>query len=240
MSELRVISLVPSATETLLAWGVRPVAVSRFCEQPGFATVGGTKDPHIGEIIALRPDVVVMCDQENRIEDARALTDAGIAVHAISITAVDHVGPQMSALARAVGADRAPLCGLALRSVPSAGDSQYRVRAWIPIWKRPWMTINGDTYGSTLLDRIGVRNIATDHPDRYPEISLEDAAAERPDVVLAPSEPYPFAERHVAQLSAVAPVVLVDGQDLFWWGARTAAAAERLSAALQHLGTPRG
>ena len=133
MSELRVISLVPSATETLLAWGVRPVAVSRFCEQPGFATVGGTKDPHIGEIIAMRPDVVIMCDQENRIEDASALSDAGIAVHAISITAVDHVGPQMSALALAVGADRAPLCGLALRSEPSAGDSQYRVRAWIPI-----------------------------------------------------------------------------------------------------------
>jgi hypothetical protein len=47
-------------------------------------------------------------------------------------------------------------------------------------------------------------------------------------VVLAPSEPYPFRERHVPLLAEVAPVVLVDGQDLFWWGVRTPAAAERL------------
>jgi hypothetical protein len=45
---------------------------------------------------------------------------------------------------------------------------------------------------------------------------------------LAPSEPYPFAERHVPQFEDVAPVVLVDGQDLFWWGVRTPAAAARL------------
>jgi hypothetical protein len=51
-------------------------------------------------------------------------------------------------------------------------------------------------------------------------------------VVLAPSEPYPFAERHVPLLDGVAPVVLVDGQDLFWWGARTPAALDRLRARL--------
>ena len=63
---------------------------------------------------------------------------------------------------------------------------------------------------------------------RYPQTSLEDAAARRPDLVLAPSEPYPFSERHRAELESVAPVVLVDGRDLFWWGSRTPAALERL------------
>jgi hypothetical protein len=52
-------------------------------------------------------------------------------------------------------------------------------------------------------------------------------------VVLAPSEPYPFAERHRDELATVAPVRFVDGQDLFWWGARTPAAAERLAAVLR-------
>src|SRR5262245_35700425 len=74
---VRVVSLVPSVTETLLDWGIRPVAVTRFCEQPGFPTVGGTKDPDVAAIVALEPDLVVVNDEENRREDADALAAAG-------------------------------------------------------------------------------------------------------------------------------------------------------------------
>ncbi len=66
----RVVSLVPSVTEALLAWGVEPVACTRFCEQPSIRHVGGTKDPDVAAIVALAPDLVVMCDEENRAEDA--------------------------------------------------------------------------------------------------------------------------------------------------------------------------
>ena len=231
MSVVRVVSLVPSGTETLLAWGVIPIAVSRFCEQPGFLTVGGTKDPDLDAIVALAPDLVVMCDQENRVEDAEALVAAGVAVHAIRITHVSHVRSQMAALAKAVGAADAPAAG-----IPVDATAPVRLRAWIPIWKRPWMTINADTYGSTLLASIGVENIAADCPDRYPTLPLDEVAARCPDVVLAPSEPYPFKARHIAELSTVAPVRLVDGQDLFWWGARTESARDRLDRMLADLG----
>ena len=47
---MRVVSLVPSVTETVLAWGVTPVAVTRFCEQPDLVQVGGTKDPDLEAI----------------------------------------------------------------------------------------------------------------------------------------------------------------------------------------------
>jgi ABC-type Fe3+-hydroxamate transport system substrate-binding protein len=94
------------------------------------------------------------------------------------------------------------------------------------------MTLNRSTYGSSLLAAIGVGNVFAGDSERYPTVTLEEAAARRPDVVLAPSEPYPFRERHVAELRAVAPVELVDGQDLFWWGARTPEAATRLAARL--------
>jgi ABC-type Fe3+-hydroxamate transport system substrate-binding protein len=97
------------------------------------------------------------------------------------------------------------------------------------------MTMNGDTYGSSLLAAIGVGNVFADHRDRYPTTTLEDAAALNPDVVLAPSEPYVFGEKHVPELSAVAPVELVDGQDLFWWGARTPEAIERLGSRLERI-----
>ena len=59
-------------------------------------------------------------------------------------------------------------------------------------------------------------------------MTLEEAAGLGPDVVLAPSEPYAFGERHRTELETVAPLIFVDGQDLFWWGSRTLAALGRL------------
>src|SRR5690606_34506625 len=102
------------------------------------------------------------------------------------------------------------------------------VRAFVPIWRRPWMTLNGTTYGSSVLAHLGIANVFEAAPDRYPTTTLDEVAALAPDVVLAPSEPYPFKERHVAELAEVAPVELIDGQDLFWWGIRTPDALGRL------------
>jgi ABC-type Fe3+-hydroxamate transport system substrate-binding protein len=217
---VRVVSLVPSVTETVLAWGVTPVAVTRFCEQPDLVQVGGTKDPDLEAIAALAPDLVVMNVEENRLEDADALERAGVRVHVVRIDAVDDVGPELDSLAEAVGVPK--------RATVLAPPSAPRLRAFVPIWRRPWMTMGGGCYGSSLLGHIGVVNVFADASTRYPETTLDDAASRSADVVLAPSEPYPFAERHRAELELVAPVVLVDGQDLFWWGVRTPAAIERL------------
>lgn len=223
---MRVVSLVPSVTETLLAWGVEPVACTRFCEQPSLVHVGGTKNPDIEAVIALAPDLVVMNDEENRREDADALSAAGLALHVVTVRKVDDVAPALAALADRLGVPFEPW-----PPIGAAPPSPSR-RAFVPIWRRPWMTMNADTYGSSVLAAVGVANVYADAAERYPTVTLDDAAALKPDVVLAPSEPYPFRERHVAELEAVAPVVLVDGQDLFWWGVRTPAAFTRLRAAL--------
>jgi ABC-type Fe3+-hydroxamate transport system substrate-binding protein len=219
----RVISLVPSVTETLLAWGVMPVACTRFCEQPDLPHVGGTKDPDVAAIVELRPDLVVLCVEENRHEDADALTEAGIATAALSIDGVADVAPALRMLAGLVDVDAG-----GVQDLDATAPVGERLRAFVPVWKRPWISLAGGTYGSSLLATIGVDNVFADADDRYPTVTLEEARVRRPDVVLAPSEPYPFRERHVPLLAEVAPVVLVDGQDLFWWGVRTPAAAERL------------
>ena len=88
-----IVSLVPSVTETLLAWGVVPAACTRFCEQPDLPHVGGTKNPDVEAIVALRPSLVVMCDEENRREDADALAAAGVPVHSCSPRSVAEVAP---------------------------------------------------------------------------------------------------------------------------------------------------
>lgn len=220
----RVVSLVPSITETLLGWGVPPVAVTRFCEAPGLPTVGGTKNPDIAAIVALRPDVVLMDKEENRAPDADSLTDAGVRVAVTDVRSVQEVPAALALIAEAAGLTGVP------RPAPR-GDVPLparRLSVFVPIWRRPWMTVGAATYGSSLLSSAGFDNIFASEPDPYPTVDLDAAAARRPDRVLAPSEPYEFKERHRAELEQVAPVVFVDGRDLFWWGSRTPAALGRL------------
>lgn len=220
----RLVSLVPSITETLLEWGVTPVAVTRFCEAPGVPAVGGTKNPDLETIVALRPDVVFMDKEENRAPDAAALTEAGVRVAVTAVRSLGDVAPALALLAEAAGLAARPEPPGAALPVPD----RQPVKVFVPIWRRPWMTVGGQTYGSTLLSASGFDNVFASDDDPYPTVELEDAEARRPDAVLAPSEPYEFKEKHRPELERVAPVVFVDGRDLFWWGARTPAALQRM------------
>jgi len=218
----RVVSLVPSVTETLIAWGVTPVGVTRYCEQPGIPAVGGTKDPDLRKILALAPEVVVLDREENRREDHDALVEAGLAVHVTDVRSVLDVPDELLRLAERLGVVPFDEPRLPPMRVPGR-------RVFVPIWKRPLMSINGDTYGSTLLAAVGLANVLAGHPDRYPTVAMEEVAALRPELVLLPTEPYPFAPRHLAEFEDLGvPVELVDGEDVFWWGVRTPGALERL------------
>jgi len=236
---VRVVSLVPSATETLLALGVTPLACTRFCEQPDIAHVGGTKDPDVARISLLKPDLVVVNDEENRLEDVDRLRKLGLRIHEMSPRSVAEVGPAVTALAAVIDAP-----------VPEPFDAEsWRIwleerrrrrtgeprRTFVPVWRRPWMTLAGDTYGSSLLQLLGCFNVFTGQGTRYPVVELAEAAGRKPELVLLPTEPYPFKERHVAEIAEAVPgadVAIVDGQDLFWWGIRTPGAVDRLAEAL--------
>jgi ABC-type Fe3+-hydroxamate transport system substrate-binding protein len=230
---------VPSATETLLALGVTPIACTRFCEQPGIETVGGTKDPDVAGISLLKPDLVVVNDEENRFDDVDRLRRLGLPIHEMSPRSVAEVGPAVAALAAAVGAEvpepfgrEAWAAWLEERRRQRRGEPR---RTFVLVWRRPWMTLAGDTYGSSLLQLLGCFNVFTGRGVRYPPVELADAAGRQPDLVLLPTEPYPFKERHAAEVAEALPgaeVAIVDGQDLFWWGIRTPGAVDRLGAAL--------
>ena len=97
------------------------------------------------------------------------------------------------------------------------------------------MTLAGDTYGSSLLRLVGCCNVFTGQGVRYPTVELAEAASRRPELVLLPTEPYPFKDRHAAEIAEGIPdaeVLIVDGQDLFWWGIRTPGAVDRLAEAV--------
>ena len=82
MSAPRIASLVPSATETLVALGLAPWLVARtgFCVHPAevvaaIPKVGGTKDVNLAKLRRLAPTHVILNVDENRRETADALRD---------------------------------------------------------------------------------------------------------------------------------------------------------------------
>jgi ABC-type Fe3+-hydroxamate transport system substrate-binding protein len=223
---VRVVSLVPSVTETLTSWGVTPIACTRFCERPDLPHVGGTKDPDVASIVSLGPDLVVLDVEENRREDHDELLARGVAVHVLRVRSLPDVAAELAALA-----ERLEVAWAAPVVLPPLAQ---RARAFVPIWRRPWMALGTPTYASSLLEHLGILNVF-DAAGPYPTIELAEAASRHPDVVLAPSEPYPFSVRQLPELESVAPTTFVDGKDLFWWGSRTPDALVRLRDALGDL-----
>ena len=146
---------------------------------------------------------------------------------------------------RAIGAlvGRAPEAGALAAKIARGFDAlappplARPIRALYLIWRDPWMTVGGDTYISDVMARGGFANVCAEST-RYPTLAPEAIAALAPEAVLLSSEPYPFAEKHVAELRPLAPeaeVVLVDGEAFSWYGSRMRSAPGALGALRQRL-----
>ena len=189
VAEMRVVSLVPSATETLLAWGIVPVAVTRFCEQPELPHVGGTKDPDLEAIVALRTRPRRHVRGGEPARGRRRPGDVG--PRPCTWCGSTRRGRRRSADGRA---GRRSRCGPARAvgaAVSDAPDATGRRRAFVPIWRRPWMTLSGGCYGSSLLAALGIDNVFAeaarplpdDHPRRRGRARRRPGA--RPDRALS-------------------------------------------------------
>jgi ABC-type Fe3+-hydroxamate transport system substrate-binding protein len=249
----RIVSLVPSLSEALFAFGLgeRVAGVTRFCVEPkevvaGKAKVGGTKTLDVAAVEALRPDLIIASAEENRAEDVRRLIDAGWPVFVtlpMSVRgAIDLLG-QIAALTDSTEAARPIIRGAeeALAAAQAASAGREPVRVFCPIWRNPYMTIGPDTYMHDVIAVCGGHNVFEGRPGRYPKVGLAEMAALDPEVVLLPSEPYRFRERHLAdfeafpQVAAVrrGSVMLVDGRMLSWYGPRIGRSLRELTALLE-------
>ncbi|HET9795254.1 MAG TPA: helical backbone metal receptor [Thermoanaerobaculia bacterium] len=229
MTDLRIVSLCPSLTETLVEIGVMPVGVTRYCIRPREALrkvskVGGTKNPDLDRIRILAPDLVVANAEENRPEDLAALGKE-FAVHVSLPRTVAEVPGVVRELGVAVGRpeEGKRLAAEIERATAVPGPATFRYAYFI--WKDPWMSVSGDTYVSDLLRYAGGANVFGEEPARYPEITPARVRAAAPDVLFFPSEPFPFSEGHRPAIEAVfgrsTPIEFVDGDDCCWHGART-------------------
>jgi ABC-type Fe3+-hydroxamate transport system substrate-binding protein len=234
----RIVSLVPSLTETLFDLGLdsHVVGVTRFCAEPaarllGRPRVGGTKNPDREKIATLRPDLVVVNTEENRPEDIGWLRERFPVFESFPITVIQ-AAEMIVALGRTIGRkEEADAWRLLVEAEVARIEAELfgerRLRVFFPIWKDPWMTINGDTYVHHMLKVCGGDNVFGDAMMRYPEVVLEQVPALNPDLILLPSEPYAFSEQHRYRLLtdpmlAGRPVLLVEGKAFSWHGTRTA------------------
>lgn len=227
----RVVSLVPSLTETLASWGLadRIVGATDWCvspELPGVVRVRGTKNPDLSCIIDLAPDLVVANEEENRKVDVERLRAAGLAVYVTGPKSLDDVAVSLERLGVLIGV--AEPAGRLAAEITDAlgGEVPGPLRTFCPVWRDPWIAVGTDTIAADLLGRCGFE-VIPDVP-RYPRVELDDIARLDPDVVLLPDEPYEFGQVDMAEFAGWrAQVRLVDGAALTWWGPRTARAVRQ-------------
>lgn len=225
----RIVSLVPSQTELLFYLGLEHevVGVTKFCIHPKIKTshklrIGGTKNFNFEKIASLKPDLILGNKEENYKEGIEELS-RNYPVYTSDIATLNDAFKMIADIGVVVGkSDEAK----ALKRQLEKNFAELRIRkkrrALYLIWKKPYMSIGGDTFIDEMLSFAGFENVLK-NKSRYPVISEEEIVSVNPDYVLLSSEPYPFKEKHINEFKLLLPestIVIVDGEMFSWFGSR--------------------
>lgn len=217
----RVVSLVPSLTETLFALGAGDdvVGITDFCIFPeglDRPRVGGTKTPDIARIRELRPDIVYVNIEENLKKHADAIA-AFARVIATEPKTIDDVVALIEMLGREH--TRQEQAASLNKQITDNRQPTTAFTFVVPIWKKPWMWCGGDTYVSNLVESVGGRNLLREHL-RYPSLSVEEVNLLNPDIVFLPDEPFAFTKDDACMFETrvIGPF---PGHLFTWHGVRT-------------------
>ena len=244
---MRVVSLVPSLTQTLFDLGLTTdevVGRTPWCIHPKdkveqVMIVGGTKTPNLNKIRNLEPDLIVMDKEENPLEIYQTLQNEGFTIFVSEVETPRDVPKMLRDLGKSCGLDSAGeqlalLCEDSLNQIHSTTRSLRTVPL---IWYEPLMAVSPQKYAGAILSEVGFDVIDT-HPEGngYPEVSVDDFIEHDVELILLTSEPHEFTleEGHgiaanIVKAGGKAPTVkLIDGEDLTWFGSRTAPALARL------------
>jgi iron complex transport system substrate-binding protein len=228
---MRIVSLCPSTTESLVALGLAGslAGVTRYCVHPrealaGIPRVGGTKNPDLAAIAAVEPDLVLANAEENREPDIAELSKR-YRVDVSHPTRVADVPPMLLRLGALTGTEvAAEGWAHAVEERLAAARPGRPVRFAYLIWKGPWMAAAAGTYISSLLETFGGVNVFPGETGPWPETSEEALVALAPELVVLPDEPYRFGEADAALWKGLLPparVTLAPGEDFCWHGVRT-------------------
>lgn len=234
----RIVSLVPSVTETVIDLGAaqRLVGITNYCVKPAatvaeITKVGGTKGFSLETIASLKPDLILANKEENRKHHIEQLRRD----YPVFVTYPRNVEDAMKMIL-----DLGTLTGTAIQASEFAASCDHlldgmdlvvigrRLRTACMIWRDPWMAAGPDSYMSALLDRLGFANVFDASAGRYPETTLQAVLDTEPDVIILPDEPYEFGAADDGEVTALirrrgvsTRTLLADGSYLTWFGTRT-------------------
>lgn len=235
---MRVVSMVPSWTETLLRAGVQVVGRTRYCIHPpqkitNVPIVGGTKDVSWDLVIDLKPDVVLFDKEENPLEMSEECPLPYLATHVSSLQSLQaelaRLGEYfenahlLEMSIECLDILEAPTPKWDSKKVPGFMDwvkmpTQDYDEVMYMIWKKPWMSVSRETFIGSVLEKLGAKLVHFSEGEKYPVIDLDDY---RDRFFLFSSEPYPF-HKKVAELKQLGVEgAIVNGESYSWYGARS-------------------
>ncbi len=229
----RIVSLVPSQTELLADLGLQEkvAGITKFCVHPQHwfknkTRVGGTKNLHLDQIRLLQPDLIIA----NKEENDKASLETLMAEFPVWVSDV-HTLPAALEMIRSVGvltgkkekaAELATEIDRRFQILSRGNTKRSGIRTTYFIWRNPWMVAGDNTFIQDMMQRCGLQN-CFEHLPRYPEITLQQLREADCEMILLSSEPYPFKEKHIAELSEYFPktdIRLADGEMFSWYGSR--------------------
>lgn len=236
---MRLISLCPSTTKLVfdLGLGDALVGITKYCIHPAdmvgeIEKMGGTKDPDLDRIVAAEPDLVLLNEEENRLEDYESLKARGIRCHTGMPVDVPSTLAYVEALAEMLGVvdagqkHRAEICR-ALDEVRALFPEPLSCSWAYLIWRKPYMSVGCRTYIHGLISEVAGPNVFADFDADYPVIDADLLREADPRLVMLSSEPFPFKQKHIDELSELTGLPkmrfrIVDGESFSWHGAYTA------------------
>lgn len=239
-----IISLVPSITEYLydLGLGERVVGITKFCVHPmewrkTKTIIGGTKKQDLEKVRALNPTLIIASKEENEKQYVEMLSEI-CPVYTSDVVDYDTAQQMMK--------DIGTLTGMRQKAdgITNEIDNLFRTiekptsetTVAYCIWKEPWMWAGSDTYISKMLAYAGLANIVS--TERYPEVEIAEMVERAPDFIFVSTEPYPFQQKHIEELSSKYPkakFILVDGEMFSWYGSRMLQVPAYLNSVLKQL-----
>lgn len=235
----RIISLVPSLTELVIDLGLEDhlVGRTRFCVHPKekveeIPIVGGTKNPRLDKIRQKNPDYIIANKEENRPEHIKDLMK-DFEINVTDIATIEDALITIHELGQVLNKTKEAKQLISdIQQRLDERPDENELRTAYMIWKDPWMTVGHDTYIHDVLAHWNLPNVFSDKK-RYPTFKLEDLRQYNPDLILLSSEPYPFKEKHMAQVEEACPaarVLLVEGEWFSWYGSHMKHSFGRLNA----------
>ena len=191
----RAVSLAPNLTEIVFAVGAGDKLVGRTSydnfppEAQKIQTVGDTMNPNIENIIALKPQVVLVSTASQIETFTRQLESQNIAVFVTNPNSLDDIYKSIHQIGEIFGKTekaREIVEGLSKRvaEVESEINKAKNIKVFLQISKEPLFTIGEDSFLTDLIARTGGVSVTANVATAYPKLSKETAFVLNPDVII--------------------------------------------------------